>query len=297
MITALVLGTGTGTGLWALIVWALPTRPPLEVILTRATTPPVPPPILVIDDTGWAATLGRPAVAPLRALGLPGKRLGRDLALIGRPLASHLAEKATLALAGLLLPMLLHLALALAGLSLTFEVPIVAGLLLAAAGFLLPDLQARSEAARSRTGFRHALSSFLDLVWITLAGGAGVDTALHDSAAIGGSWAFAQIQRALDTARLTHTTPWAMLRQLGEELDVTELAELAASVSLAGTEGAKVRASLAAKAAALRTHQLTDAEADAQSATERMSLPVMALFLGFLAFIGHPALIQVLNGL
>ena len=52
---------------------------------------------------------------------------------------------------------------------------------------------------------------------------------------------------------------------------------LAASVSLAGTEGAKVRQSLAAKAAALRTHQLTDAEGSAQAATERMSLPVVLL--------------------
>jgi hypothetical protein len=66
---------------------------------------------------------------------------------------------------------------------------------------------------------------------------------------------------------------------------------------LAGTEGAKVRTSLAAKASALRTHQITDAESDAQAANERMSLPVMLLFLGFLAFIGFPALTQVLNGL
>jgi tight adherence protein C len=297
VITALALGIGSGIGLWALIVWAFPPRPSLGVILARATTPPAPAPILVTEDSGWAARLGRPAVAPLRALGLPGEQLGRDLAVVGRPIATHLAEKATLALAGLLLPVLLQLLLTLAGLSVGFEFPIIAGLVFAAAGFVLPDLQARSEAAKLRTGFRHALSSFLDLVWITLAGGAGVDSALHDSAAIGRGWAFAQIQRALDSARLTRTTPWATLRQLGEELDVTELAELAASVSLAGTEGAKVRASLAAKAAALRTHQLTEAEADAQSATERMSLPAMALLLGFLAFIGYPALTQVLNGL
>ncbi|MEU0470965.1 secretion system protein, partial [Amycolatopsis sp. NPDC006131] len=38
-------------------------------------------------------------------------------------------------------------------------------------------------------------------------------------------------------------------------------------------------------------------EGEAQAATERMSLPVMALFLGFLAFIAYPALVQVLNGL
>ncbi|PFG50159.1 type II secretion system (T2SS) protein F [Amycolatopsis sulphurea] len=297
VITALILGAGLGLGLWALAVWAFPPRPALGAVLARSTAAPAPTPILAAKDTGWAARLGRPFIAPLRALGLPGERLARDLAVIGRPVATHLAEKATLAIAGLLAPVLLQLLLTLAGLSLGIEFPIIAGLVLAAAGFVLPDLQAKSDAAKLRTGFRHALSAYLDLVWITLAGGAGVDSALNDSVAIGRGWAFEQIRRALDTARLTRTTPWATLRQLGEELDVTELSELAASVSLAGTEGAKVRTSLAAKAGALRTHQITNAEGDAQAATERMSLPVMALFLGFLAFIAYPALTQVLNGL
>ena len=297
MLTALVLGAGFGVGLWALAVWLFPPRPALGAVLARATAPPAPPPILAADDTGWAATFGRPFITPLRALGLPTERTARDLAVLGRPAATHLAEKATCAIVGLLAPVLLQLLLALAGLSLSIEFPIIAGLVLAVAGFVLPDLQARSNAAKLRAGFRHALSAYLDLVWITLAGGAGVDSALNNSAAIGRGWAFEQICRALDTARLTRTTPWATLRQLGEELDVTELAELAASVSLAGTEGAKVRASLAAKAAALRTHQITDAEADAQAATERMSLPVMALFLGFLTFITYPGLMQVLTGL
>lgn len=297
MITPVVLGVGTGVGLWALAVWLFPPRPALGPALARITTPPAPPPLLTSEDTGWASRLGRPAVVLLRAWGLPGERLARDLAVIGRPVATHLAEKATLTVAGLLLPALAQLVLALAGLSLGLEVPIIGGLVLAAAGFLLPDLHARSEAARLRAGFRHALSAYLDLVWITLAGGAGVDSSLYGAVAVGKGWAFEQIHRALDTARLTRTTPWTTLRQLGEELDITELTELAASVSLAGTEGAKVRTSLAAKAAALRTHQLTDAEADAHAATERMSLPVMALFMGFLAFIAYPALVQVLTGL
>lgn len=295
MITALVSGAGFGAGLWALCVWLFPPRPALGALLARATTPP-PAPVPVGEDTGWAARLGRPFVAPLQTLGLPGTRLARDLTVLGRPVATHLAEKATLTIAGLLLPALAHLLLILARLSLGVEAPAIAGLLLATCGFILPDLHVRAEAAKLRTAFRHALSAYLDLVWITLAGGAGVDSALHESAAIGHGWAFAHIRRALDTARLTRTTPWTALRQLGEELDITELSELAASVSLAGTEGAKVRTSLAAKASALRTHQLTDAEAQAQAATERMSLPVMALFLGFLIFIAYPALTQVLNG-
>jgi tight adherence protein C len=269
----------------------------LGAILARVMTPPPPAPILASEDTGWAGKLGSPFVAPLRALGLPGTRLARDLAVLGRPVATHLAEKAVLAIAGLIMPMLAHLLLMLAGLSLGIQFQVIAGLVLAVCGFVLPDLRARSEAAKLRTGFRHALSVYLDLVWITLAGGSGVDSALHDSAAVGHGWAFAHIRRALDRARLTRTTPWAILRQLGEELDITGLSELAASLSLAGTEGAKIRASLAAKAAALRTHQLTDAEARAQSATERMSLPVMALFLGFLIFIAYPALSQILSQL
>jgi tight adherence protein C len=297
MIMALVLGSGLGVGLWALTVWAIPPRPPLGAVLARATSAPAPTSILPEGDSGWAARLGRPAVAMLRAMGLPGTRLTRDLAVIGRPVSAHLAEKAALAAAGLLLPVPLYLLLIMIGLSMSVQLPIIAGPVLAVAGFVLPDLRARSEAAKLRTGFRHALSSFVDLVWITLAGGAGVDSALNDSAAVGRGWAFAHFQRVLDTAQLTRTTPWTTLRQLGEELDVPELAELGASISLAGTEGAKVRASLAAKATALRAHQLTDAEAEAQSATERMALPVMALFLGFLGFITYPAMTQVINSL
>ncbi|WP_116051843.1 type II secretion system F family protein [Amycolatopsis palatopharyngis] len=297
MITFIALGAGLGVGLWALAVYLFPPRPALGAVLIRATAPPGPAPILATDDTGWVVRLGRPAVSPLRALGLPGPRLARELAVIGRSTPAHLAEKAALAVAGLVLPVLLGLILTMAGIGPGFGFPIIAGLVLATAGFILPDLQARTKAAKLRVGFRHALSAYLDLVWITLAGGAGVDSALGDSVKIGRGWAFNQIRRALDTARLTRTTPWATLRQLGEELDVSELAELSASVSLAGTEGAKVRASLAAKAQALRTHHLTEAEGEAQAATERMSLPVMALFLGFLAFIAYPALTQVLNGL
>lgn len=296
MIITLLLAAGCGIGLWVLAVWLFPPKRSLAEQLEHSTAPP-PAEAILLAGEGWATWIGRPFIAPLRAVGLPGEALTGDLAVIDRPISTHLAQKATLAVAGLLAPTLAHLLFAVAGVSLGVEVPVIAAVALAAVGFVLPDLQARRDAATLRTGFRHALSAYLDLVWITLAGGAGVDSALADSVGIGRGWAFAQIRRALETARMTRTTPWATLRQLGEELAVTELAELAASVSLAGTEGAKVRVSLAAKATALRTHQLTDAEGDAHAATERMSLPVMVLFLGFLGFITYPALIQVLNGI
>ncbi|NIJ10507.1 Flp pilus assembly protein TadB [Saccharomonospora amisosensis] len=296
--TALLLGAGTGLGLWVLLVWLLPPRPSLASALAAAGATPKPKPVITTPDAGgWAARVGRPAVRPLAALGLPGQKRRRDLMVLERSPDALLAEKAVLAVAGLLLPTALQLVLLAAGLALPWEFPFVAGLACAVGGFLLPDLDVRQQAERRRTSFRHALSAYLNLVRVSLAGGAGVDGALTDAASTGQGWAFAQIRRALTTARLTRTTPWATLRQLGEELDVRELVELASSVSLAGTEGAKVRASLAAKAGAMRTHELTEAEGEAQAATERMSLPVICLFAGFLVFIGYPAIATVLGSL
>ena len=72
---------------------------------------------------------------------------------------------------------------------------------------------------------------------------------------------------------------------------------LPSSITLAGTEGARVRASLAAKSAAMRARQLAEAEAGAQAATERMSLPLVILFAGFMLLIGFPAVMHVLEGI
>jgi Flp pilus assembly protein TadB len=297
MTAMLLLGAGFGAGLWALLVGVFPPRPPLAAALAALRARPAPPPIVAGEQVGWTARAGRPFAAGLAALGLPRASVRRDLAVLGRPAAQHLAEQAAAALVGLLLAPAVAALLAVAGASLPLAVPLWGSLLLAVAGFATPDLGVRADAAKRRASFRHALSAYLDLVVIALAGGAGVDGALADAAKVGSGWAYQQIRRALDTAELARLPPWDTLGQLGAELGVSELSELAASVSLAGTEGARVRASLAAKAAALRAHALSDAEADAQAATERMSLPVVGLFTAFLVFIGYPALAHVLSSL
>ncbi len=300
MITSAALcGAGLGAGIWALLIWVFPPRPSLAKVLATARAAPVRIPVgaITTQPGRWAARVGAPAVRPLAALGLPSAARCRDLRVLGRSPEVFLAEKAVLALTGLLLPTLIQAMLLAGGLALGWQLPLLAGMGCAAAAFFLPDVDVRAHATRHRASVRHALAAYLNLVRVTLAGGAGVEGALWDAASIGRGPAFAQIRRALNTARLTRSTPWATLHSLGEELDIAELAELSASVSLAGTEGAKVRASLAAKAAAMRTRELTDAEGDAHSATERMSLPVVMLFGGFLVFLGYPALATVLSGL
>ena len=301
MIAALACGAGVGAGLWLIVRGLFPPRPSLAQTLAQLRRLPEPVPVLVPgSDGGMAARLGRPVADALTRTGagwlLPAA-VRRDLAVLGRSPQRHLAEQVTLGLVGLLFAPAMAALLLLGGAHLPLVVPLWASLVFALAGFLLPDLGIRADANRRRRDFRHALSSFLDLVVVALAGGGGVETALADAASVGSGWAFACLRRALDQARLARQTPWAALSRLGQELGVAELSELAASVALAGTEGAKVRASLAAKAASLRTHELADAETADQAATERMSLPVVLLFAGFLLFLGYPAVQKVLTGL
>ena len=119
--------------------------------------------------------------------------------------------------------------LALGGVSAGWQLPAGGAVVLAVAGFAAPALAVRQEAAARRAATRHALAAFLDLVVIAIAGGAGVEAALTYAAATGQGPAFAQLRQALETARLTRQPPWQTLGQLGTELGVTELTELAAS--------------------------------------------------------------------
>lgn len=146
------------------------------------------------------------------------------------------------------------------------------------------------EAAAKRRTFSYALSSYLDLVSVLLAGGAGIETALVAAATTGSSWSFRLLRQSLETGRATRVPAWSAFADLGRRLGIVELERIAGSMQLAGEQGARVRTSLAAQAEALRTRQIAEIEAHAQAATERMGIPTVLLFVGFIALLGYPAL-------
>lgn len=293
----LLLGVGTGVGLWLVVVGLFPRPPRLEKALDAPSRLTSPPAAEAEQPSGWAGRWGRPAVRWLRQAGLPTAGTRRDLATLDKPAEVHLAEQATAAVVGLLLPPVAATLLSLAGVHTGLLLPVGASLLLGIAGFLAPQLSLRSEAAKYRAAFRDSLSSFLDLVVISLAAGSGVDQALDDAATVGSGPAYAELRYGLAEARLARIPPWDVLAILGRRIALPELIQLAGSIGQAGAEGAKVRASLRARAVSLRQRQLSDAEGEANAATERMSLPVVALFAGFLIFLGYPAVAAVLGGL
>ncbi|MBM0274013.1 type II secretion system F family protein [Micromonospora tarensis] len=286
MSVVLACGLVAGLGLVLACSGLVPARPGLAEALDRLRRAPV----AVEEATPARARL---LAAPLRALGLPRQRMRADLAVLERPVALHLADQSLAVLAGLVLPPAAMAVLAAGGFSFASGMPLWASLAGGCGGWWLAESTAHAEASRRRDELRYALSAVLDLVVISLAGGAGLEQALDDACADSHGWAAQRLRRAVDTAHLLRVPPWQALGQLGEDTGVIELHELAATMSLAGTEGARIRDSLTIRAATLRAHQAAALEAQANSATERMSMPVMLLAAAYMLFLLYPAVTAI----
>jgi Flp pilus assembly protein TadB len=289
----LLLSAGVGAGVWQTYRALRPRPEPIPALLAR------------LDQPSRYAAAFRPAGRPpageqLGALALrllarvgAGSRSGPVFELTEQSPQRHALDQVLFALLGFLTPAIGAVVLGFAGVGLPPMVIIPLTAMSTVAGFVFPELALRDQATRRRRAFRYALSAYLDLVNILLAGGAGIETALFAAADAGDGWAFDRLRKALDLARTTGRSPWDTYADLGASLGVSELSELAASVALAGSHGARIRASLAAKADALRGHQTAETESAAEAATERMTIPLAVLLLGFLVLIAYPALEQV----
>ena len=282
-----VVGALTGLGVFIAVAELLPSGPRIDAALHR------------LNQTGQA---------PADVQTPPRQRLGRrvaealpwfpspsaDLAILGQDRATWLASKVTLGLAGLAAPVLLTAVLALGGDGPSWPVPVLVALLCGAGLFFAPDLVTRVNAAEKRYDFRHALSSYLDLVGLERGAGAGPTEALEAAAEIGGGWAFQRIGEALEGARRVGAAPWTALASLAAETGIVELADLADIAEVAGQEGARILDTLAARAASMRAQQLAADRAKAGSRSTTMVIPIALLAAGFLILLVFPLIYRTL---
>lgn len=219
----------------------------------------------------------------------------KDLAVTGSTIEQHALVKAA-APAGVILGMYLLWAVA-ATFGAVFNIVMVTMVAIALAGvaFIVPDIRLRTSAKERRSGFRHALSAYLDLVAIIMSGGGGLLTALQTAAELGDGWAFAEMRAALDRARLSNRTPWSQLGVLADRFDISELSDLVASAELSGSEGSRIVDSISTKADVLRARLQAEVEKTAESLTEQMLLPVGLLLVALFLFLGF-AVFQQLGG-
>jgi len=158
------------------------------------------------------------------------------------------------------------------------------------AGWFYALIDLRSDAAKARREFVSSLASYLDLVAILMAGGAGVETAMAEAARIGQGRGYRHLRAALSAAHARRRGPWQEFGELGRRVGVEELENIEASMALVSEEGARVRESLTTRAASMRERDLLQQEAQAHAKSETMVLPVAMMFAGFLLLIGYPAL-------
>lgn len=257
----------------------------------------------VLDGGRADRRIPRPDVAVARRLvaqiehraWLPAELAGW-LATADRSLEEVVAQAVLGGMSGIAVPFLVLAITVPEGVHFPLLVPVWAGVVVVLAGAAAPLVALRNEARAARRAGLAVVASFLDLVVLCLAGGMGIEGALHASAAVAEDPLSIRLRQRLLVARDSGETPWQALASLGCELGLDELTELAAAVGLAGTEGARIRATLSAKSASIRRHQLCDAEAEANTITERLFLPSMFLLLGFLLFVGYPAVSRVMGG-
>ncbi|RMI30716.1 type II secretion system F family protein [Streptomyces triticirhizae] len=221
------------------------------------------------------------------------RSLRADLALLDRTWEGFLANKVVLAALGLFFGPFVFSMAWLLGFGSSPVVPVWLALAFAGLFFFLPDLEVRRDAKAKRRDFRRVVAAYLDLVAMSLAGGRGLPEALKAAAEVSDGWALKRIQTALADARITGLTQWQALGRLGDEVGVDELKDLSTSLALVADDGAKVRASLSARAETMRHRELADIEGSAGEKSQSMLIAQLLLCMGFLIFLIFPAGMRV----
>jgi len=285
MIWAALLAAGIGGGLVLIVRGLAPAARPLHLLADELTAPRARAGGYRANDDA-RARWGRLVV---RVTGAQSARLAADLSVLGRSSSRHTLDK--LGYAGVFLAMVVAASalVPLAGVAVPV-VPALAGAVgFAAFGWYYPELEVRSKARAARRSWAEALTVYVDIVGISLAGGAGVEDALSVAARSGSGPRFAELDDVLRTSVTRRQKLWLALDELGERSDIPALRELAAAVDLAAESGSRIRETLLAKAGAMRTRQLTDAEADAQKASETMGVAPALMAVAAVVLIGYPA--------
>lgn len=294
MTSAMIVGGLFGLGMLLLLRGLVPPRPDLAAAVGRWELAR----IQATRERGTPLTraerVGRWTVDQLARRGLDLATLRPDLNIVGKTPEAWVARTMLSVIMALLLPALLGALATMLGLGVGYGTPIGAGVVLAVAAAIVEIAQLRSEARERRAELLQALATYLDMFSMCLAGGRGVPEAMTTSARIGRGWAFELIQDTITQARRSGVTPWQALIDLGDDVALHELVDLGSALLLVGDSGARVRASLAARAGTLRRRQLAEAAAKALKNDDSMRVSQLLMALGFMVLIGYPAVVNVL---
>jgi tight adherence protein C len=293
VIWAAVLGGMMAAGVWLVARALAPAPRPLRSLADELVEPRVKRAVRVVP--GSSVRRGWHSLATRLSAGTSG-RLAADLAVLERTPTRHVLDKLGYAVLFLAIAMVPVVLFPILDVGVPVLTTLVGALLFAAAGWIYPDVEVRSRAIAVRRAWSQALTVYVDIVGISLAGGAGVEDALMVAARAGTGPQFERLHIALRAAQTRRRKLWEALDELGTQADILPLRELASAVDLAAESGSRIRETLLAKANAMRVRQLTEAEADAQKASETMGIAPALMAIAAVVLIGYPALARFLAG-
>ncbi|MET0323948.1 MAG: hypothetical protein ABW219_01905 [Ilumatobacteraceae bacterium] len=286
MIWAALLAGALGAGVWIIARGLVPPVRPLRALADELVEPRA---VVPVRPGAGAGVRQRWHRLASRLGGAQSERLRADLAVLGRTSESYVLDKLGYALLFFALAIVPTFLFPLLDVGVPMLTTLVGAMLFAAAGWFYPDVDVRSRALAARRSWSQALTVYVDIVGISLAGGAGVEDALMVAARAGTGPQFAELDATLRAAQTRRRKLWHALDELGARSDILPLRELASAVDLAAESGSRIRETLLAKANAMRIRQLTDAEADAQRSTETMGIAPALMAIAAVVLIGYPA--------
>lgn len=252
--------------------------------------------VLASGPAPVTSRLGRWVVAAMDRHGVGYTSLRQDLALTGRSMEAAMGRKVLLAVGGFLAALLVLVAAqVVVGVGLPTGAPLIVAVLAGVGLFFVPDAEARATATKRRLDFRRALGAYLDLVALEMAGSAAPAEALPQAARVGACWPLALIRDTLYKANRAGVDQWSALSDLGRRIGIPELRDLGQLIGLVAHDGARVRSTLTARATTMRRRELADMAGDAGKRDQSMRLAQVVIGLGFVLFLGYPAVVNVMS--
>ena len=296
MTFSLVLFTGVlvAAGLVALVVGSVPATPKLDEALARvAATGPVAAAVSE-PEVGATATERMGAFLYRHTPFSLNERQRQNLRLQDKSIGEFFSDKAVMTLVGAVMPGLVVTAVMVVAGRPT-ALPLIVAVAGGAVGFFVPDLILLRSTKTVRSGAVEALLVYMDLVTLERLANASAAQALHNAATLSDVPLFRQIRTALERAQLEQQSPYGELRQLAQQLNLSELTDVADVMQLDET-GAALSGSLRARVRELRDAHLTEeqiaASAAAEGMTLYMTLPALVFGLIFMA----PPLLRLVFG-
>lgn len=291
---ALLSGVLMASGLVLLVNLLAPSTPSLADALANLTQP-VATGQQAAQELTWRQRLGLTAMRHTPPSWWAGVR-DVDLDLLGTSRAEHYGRKVFGGLFGLLIPGVVQALWTLMGLHMPFMVPVGAGVILAVVLFIDPDRSVRKKAEHARAGFTRGVAIWIELVAMERNAGSGTREAMERAALLGDSWVFRRLNQDLRRCRWSGVPPWEAVRQLGKDIAMPELEDLADILRLSGEESARVYESLRARGRALRDEIRATDRASVNQVTEKMTMPMALMGMVLIGMLMTPAVLRLAEG-